>query len=193
MQRVFQLSNLAVLEGGSLFCKYCGSHEVADAQWTDQHTKRRGIQQKLKIADMDLSGSLGKDTSSSLSYTTKFCKKCYNIHVADSSTIYSPVLIDSSPAVIFVVPYTLAVLLKTNQYTEEEILQLASDNREKLNRIQKKWSKKGQVPCKYGRMGYKIKLKLKSDIKIMCWIIVDTIRGRFAYRMSYGGAKVDCP
>jgi len=163
-----------------------------NAQSTDQHAKRRGFTADVKIADIGLSVSLGKDKGSSLSYQTRFCKKCYNIHVVDSSTIYDPILISSS-GVMFVIPYTLAVLLKTNCYREKDILQFVSDNAEMLKRIQNKWSKKGEVPCKRGRVGYKMKLKLKNDLKIMCWIIVDTIRDKLARRMAYGGAKVNCP
>ena len=81
-----------------------------NAQSTDQHAKRRGFTADVKIADIGLSVSLGKDKGSSLSYQTRFCKKCYNIHVVDSSTIYDPILISSS-GVMFVMPYTLAVLL----------------------------------------------------------------------------------
>jgi hypothetical protein len=41
--------------------EYCGSDEVVNAQSTDQHVKRRGFQQDVKIADMGLSVSLGRD------------------------------------------------------------------------------------------------------------------------------------
>lgn len=186
---MFQLSSLRVLKGRSVPCKYCSSDEVVNAQSTDQHAKRRSFTADVKIVDIGLSVSLGKDKGSSLSYQTRFCKKCYNIHVADSSTIYDPILIGA----MFVIPYALAVLLKTNCYTEKDILQFVLDNAEMLKRIQNKWSKKGEVPCRHGRVGYKMKLKLKNDLKIMCWIIVDTIRDKLAYRMAYGGAKVNCP
>jgi hypothetical protein len=54
-----------------IFCKYCGSDEVVNAQQTDQNTIRRGLQANLNVTHIGLSATLGKDKSSWLSYETK--------------------------------------------------------------------------------------------------------------------------
>jgi hypothetical protein len=78
-------------------------------------------------------------------------------------------------------------------YECEGISQLITQNIDKLNKIQKEWSTTGQVPCKRGHVGYKIKLQLKNKVKIMCWVIMDIVEETLVYRLAYGGAKINCP
>jgi hypothetical protein len=183
---------MAISAPDSDYCKYCGSIDTVGASLTDHHGKTSGINPSVKIGELGIGASIGRENNRSISYLTRFCKKCYNVNVNDLVSTYRPIIITTSSLPV-VIPYTLSIALKTNGYDDQEILQLVTDNSSKMDRIQKKWLPKGQIPCKWGRVGYKIKLELKNKVKIICWVIIDTIESSLAYRLAYGGAKIRCP
>lgn len=148
------------------------------------------------VHDVTLSlGSLSKKKGYDYTFDSKMCHTCNHIHVVDQVEISTPVEIRRSDNPISVIiPHTLQVQLKTLEYEEEEIIRLIHGQQKKLDKIHKRWSKKGgHNPCKRGNMGYKISLKLKRGTPVTCHVMVDRIQERTVFRLCYGGGKIECP
>jgi hypothetical protein len=183
---------------GSLFCRYCGSHDIINVKITTNAGSTKTFEPNIDLAGLGASvsmGSISRKKDVMITYPTKLCRKCLNIHVADPSLATKPVTVKSSLSqTSIVIPFTLSLHLKTLEYEPQDITTLVANIREKLDRIYlKKYSKSGINPCKKGRMGYKLKLMLKRRIKILCWVIIDAVGNEIVYRLCYGGGKVQCP
>ncbi len=176
-------------------CKFCGSYDIVDISITHQKSKTKKLEPKLGIMKISASlGSLQSKKGSEYTMISKYCKKCLNIHVSDSFTQSEPLeLFSESANKKIVIPYTLAVHLKSMRYQISDLQKLAYELGKKFDKMYKKWSKKGLNPCKSNRMGYKIKLQLKQETVIMCWVIIDMIENKIVYRLSYGGGNITCP
>lgn len=188
------LRQMLLSQIGELFCKYCGSDRITDVKVTNHLSRTKMLEPSVGFSEIKLSlGSLSKKNVQDYTYDSTLCQTCINIHVIDQSDIVHPFEIQSSNnQTSIIIPYTLQVQLKNLQYQEDEIIKLIHGVRIKLDKIHKRWSKRGHNPCKRGNMGYKLSLKLKRGTKINPYVIVDRIQDRIVFRLCYGGGKVDC-
>lgn len=136
-------------------------------------------------------GHLGSFRGTEYVFTTNQCQTCYNANVINTSVLTTPIMASSAQK-LMVIPHLLMARLFESQYKLEDIPELLHEHKSNLNKIERKWSNNGVNPCKKNHLGYKITLKLKN-MKIHCWVIVDMLNEKLAFRLTYGGEDIECP
>jgi len=136
-------------------------------------------------------GRWGRMRHKEFHFKVTYCKTCKNIDVVDKSKPKE--IISNRHNASIVIPSILNSQLEIHSYEPQEIIQLINSVTNRLEKIYKKWSQAGGInPCKGNRVGKKIKLALYSGIKIPCYVIVEAIRNKIVFRLSYGGSNVNC-
>lgn len=180
------------------YCKFCGSADIIEVQVDESTQKNRIIHPELKIgiAPLSFEGraiSWGREKNKSVSYGTYHCRTCYNINVKHDLN-YVPLILSTlsqQKKKIVIFPYSLFIVLKHDDYKENDIQALLKDEiLDNLEKIYKKWKEKGQNPCKKGRLGYKLKIK---QICIECYVIITYFKDDLCFRFIYGGNEIECP
>lgn len=139
-------------------------------------------------------GSVSRHNREEYSFDSNQCQTCLNTNVINNTVDTDPIEVCSSgnnPAVI--IPHLLGAALSSYKYTILDIYSLIVAIKNRLVRILTKWSKNGVNPCNKNKLGYKTILPLKNGFKLDCWVIVDQITTHLAYRLVYGGNKIQCP
>lgn len=136
-------------------------------------------------------GKYGKMKGKEFHYKSTYCKTCRNIDVIELNEPKS--IISNKNNAEIVIPTILNEQLEIHSYEPYDVIQLMRSITKKLEKIYKQWSQGGGInPCKGNHVGRKIKIVLRSGLKIPCWVIVETIHRKIVFRLCYGGSNVEC-
>jgi hypothetical protein len=204
--KIIQITTgMSLLEAGSAFCRYCGSPSLIELDLT--HRKGRKTESSIggKLAggfNGLLEGHLAgdhkrtSDTDLTATYSKKKCETCLNDHIENHNTVYHPVVIEStSTELAVVIPYSLYTYLYSRGVRENDLREFVSQIRGELDIIEERWLKNsGTIPCKCRKRGFKLRIRTTyTTTPFESWIILDDLKGKKVYRLTFGGGNVDCP
>ena len=139
-------------------------------------------------------GSISKSDTREYSFSSNQCQTCLNVNVINTTISTKPLeLCPSGNAPIVIIPHLLSAELTSHEYTTYDVYDLIVKIKRRLVQIHTKWSRNGINPCKKNRLGYKTTLPLKDGFKLNCWVLVDQITTKLAYRLVFGGRMIPCP
>ncbi|MEP0823947.1 MAG: hypothetical protein HRF40_00525 [Nitrososphaera sp.] len=128
---------------------------------------------------------------SGYTFPTKACGTCKQPDAIDERFQNTPreiILTHTNEAVIL--PYALNYLLVESNYDTPKLEALILQLRDtKLEKFRKEWVKKGNVPCKCGKWGFKFNLDVDGE-ECEIWVLINIEDNRRTYRFGYGGQKV---
>ena len=153
-------------------------------------------QVNIGIGPVNVGGSIGsiqKTDNVEYSFKSNRCQICLNTGVINNSLVTKPLeLCTTSNRPTVIIPHLLYATLSVYKYTVLDVYDLIVRIKKRLKIIYNKWKKFVVNPCKKNRLGFKITLPIIDNIKLECWIIVDQIKTKLAYRLVFGGKNVPC-
>ena len=178
------------------YCKYCGSKKIVRGERTNTVSNNKIFKPEVGIGTEEVNasvslGSIGRYEGKKFIFSATQCQTCFNTNVESSITPVELCPANERPVVI--VPNLLLTRLLASRYDLEKIYKLIVSINRRLVTILTKWSKQGRNPCKNNHVGYKITIPILQNLKIDCWVIVDQLDTKLAFRISYGGEDIECP
>ena len=179
-------------------CKHCGATDIKNGFQTNEMSTKKYFGPELHVNAGPVNigasiASIGKTDTVEYCFPTKKCQTCLNILVTNDNVDTKPLeLCTTSNLPIVIIPYILYTTLTSYGYGYTDVYDLVVRIKRQLSIILNKWKKSGINQCKCDRLGFKTSLPLKNNSKLECWVIIDQIRAKLAYRIVYGGKKVSC-
>lgn len=147
------------------------------------------------LADLSLKGGhISKIRSDELTLDTTYCTICRNIDagILKKDSLHME-LKSSTTTNVIIIPHSLAIFLQTLNLEPKELISLIHDLRTPLQRFYEKWRPTGRNPCKKNKAGRELEFQIRNNNIVKLWVIIDSIREKIAFRLSYGGGNVKCP
>jgi len=180
------------------YCKHCGGADIKNGTQTNEMSVEKLFKPEAHVGVGPITaggavGSISKSDKVEYNFDTNQCQICLNTDVINPSINTKPLeLCPSGNKPIVVIPHLLSAELSYHKYDVQDIYNLIVRIKIRLAQIHTKWEKTGTNPCKKNRLGYKTTLPLKDNTKLNCWVIVDQIKTKLAYRLVFGGRDVPC-
>ena len=180
------------------YCRYCGGTSIVFGVQINEMSKEKLFKPEVHvdIGGVSVGGSIVSNAESDRMehhFPSNQCQICLNTYAINICTETKPLeLCPSGNLPVVIIPHLLHIVLHSHKYDIVGIYNLIVMTKNKLRRIHTKWSKNGINPCVKNKLGYKTTLLLKNGVKLDCWVIIDSIRQKLAYRLVFGGRDVSC-
>lgn len=180
------------------FCKHCGGTNIQQGVQTNEMSIEKLFKPEIFVGTNDAKvggslGSYGKKDQVEYKFNSNRCETCLNTDVINNSISTEPMeLCTTSEQPIVIIPHLLYSTLSVHKYTVPEVYQLIVRIKRRLIIVLNEWQKLGVNPCKKNRLGFRTSLPVDDNTKLDCWIIIDQIKNKLAYRLVFGGKDVPC-
>ena len=180
------------------YCKHCGGTDVQNGTQTNEMSVEKLFKPEAHVGVGTVNvggsaGSIGKIDTVEYNFESNQCQTCLNTGVINNSIDSKPLeLCTTSNQPIVIIPHLLYATLSFHRYTVQDVYDLVVRIKIRLKTVLNEWEKLGINPCKKNRLGFKTTLPLMDDTKLDCWVIIDQIKTKLAYRLVFGGKNVRC-